>query len=125
MGLVGSVFANGVVSKLQGCYAIGHNRYSTAGTSSLPNAQPFIVQYQRGPLAIAHNGNLVNAFRIRRELEAHGQVFTTSSDTEVFAHLVGKSRELLLEARVVDAFKEIRGAYSLLGMGKRVIIAVR
>lgn len=125
MGLVGTVFGNGAVSRLLGDIAIGHNRYSTAGSSSLANAQPFVVQYQRGPLAIAHNGNFVNAFRIRRELEAHGQVFTTSSDTEVFAHLVGKSRSLMLEERVVDALKEIRGAYSLLGMGKNVMIAVR
>ena len=125
MGLVGRVFADNSVDQLHGSAAIGHNRYSTAGASNLNNAQPFVIQYQRGPLAIAHNGNFVNAFRIRQELESHGQIFTDGSDTEIFAHLVGRSRQELLEERVVDALREIRGAYSMLCMGKNVLVAVR
>lgn len=125
MGLVAHVFDEATLGRLEGYMAIGHNRYSTSGSSSLQNAQPFVVQYQRGPLAIAHNGNLVNAFRIRRELEEQGQIFTTTSDTEVLTHLVARSRQEFLEDRLIDALKEVRGAYSLLAMGRRVLVGVR
>jgi amidophosphoribosyltransferase len=125
MGLVVNVFANEALGHLAGHIAIGHNRYSTSGSSSLQNAQPFVVQYARGPLAIAHNGNLVNAFRVRRDLEEVGQIFTTTSDTEILAHLVARSRQDLLEDRIVDALREVRGAYSLLFLGKKVLCAAR
>lgn len=125
MGLVANVFADGSLERLPGDKAVGHNRYSTSGTSSLQNAQPFVVQYARGPLAIAHNGNIVNAFRIRRDLEHQGQIFLTSSDTEILALLVARSRQDLLEDRIIDALKEARGAYSLIFMGKKVMTAVR
>lgn len=125
MGLVDEVFSGGSLDRVNGRLAIGHNRYSTSGTSTLQNAQPFVAQYSRGPLAIAHNGNLVNAFQIRREMEAQGQIFMTGSDTEVFAGLLGRSRHYHLEGRIIDALKELRGAYSMLCMGKNVLVAVR
>jgi len=125
MGLVVNAFSNGALDHLDGTMAVGHNRYSTSGTSTLQNAQPFVAQYQRGPLAIAHNGNLVNAFRIRRELEEQGMIFTTTSDTEVLTHLIARSRQEYLEDRLMDALKEVRGAYSLLALGKRVLVGVR
>ncbi len=125
MGLVDDVFSDGSLDRVKGPLAIGHNRYSTSGTSTLQNAQPFVAQYSRGPLAIAHNGNLVNAFHIRRQMEAQGQIFMTESDTEVFAGLLGRSRHYHLEGRIIDALKELRGAYSMLCMGKNVMVAVR
>ncbi|MBT3269572.1 amidophosphoribosyltransferase [Candidatus Poribacteria bacterium] len=125
MGLVDEVFSDGSLDRVVGPLAIGHNRYSTSGTSTLQNAQPFVAQYSRGPLAIAHNGNLVNAFHIRRQMEAQGQIFMTESDTEVFAGLLGRSLHYHLEGRIIDALKELRGAYSMLCMGKNVLIAVR
>jgi amidophosphoribosyltransferase len=125
MGLVVNVFADGSLDRLEGHMAVGHNRYSTSGSSSLQNAQPFVAQYQRGPLAIAHNGNLVNAFRIRRELEEQGQIFTTSSDTEVLTQLIARSRQEFLEDRLIDALKEVRGAYSLLALGKKALVGAR
>ncbi len=125
MGLVDEVFSDGSLDRVQGSLAIAHNRYSTSGTSTLQNAQPFVAQYSRGALAIAHNGNLVNAFQIRRDMEAQGQIFMTESDTEVFAGLLGRSRHYHLEGRIIDALKELRGAYSLLCMGKNVMVAVR
>ncbi|MAF10256.1 amidophosphoribosyltransferase [Candidatus Poribacteria bacterium] len=125
MGLVDEVFSDGSLDRVVGPLAIGHNRYSTSGTSTLQNAQPFVAQYSRGPLAIAHNGNLVNAFHIRRQMEAQGQIFMTESDTEVFAGLLGRSLHYHLEGRIIDALKELRGAYSMLCMGKNVLVAVR
>ena len=95
------------------------------GTGTLQNAQPLVREYKRGPLAIAHNGNLVNAQRIRNDLEDAGSIFSTTSDTEVIAHLIARSRQTLLEDRIFDALKEIRGAYSLVFMGKSILIGVR
>ena len=125
MGLVVNVFQNGEQLKLRGHIAIGHNRYSTAGSSSLRNAQPLIREYKRGPIAISHNGNLVNAPRIRSDLQDSGSIFTCSSDTEVLAHLLARSRQKLLEDRIIDALAEVRGAYSVLFMGRSVLIGAR
>ena len=125
MGLVENVFDTETLAKLTGPVAIGHNRYSTAGASDLDNAQPLIREYKRGPLAIAHNGNLVNALRIRSDLEDNGSIFSSTCDTEVIAHLIARSRQTLLEDRIMDALKEIRGAYSLAFMGKSILIGVR
>ncbi|GIX07311.1 MAG: amidophosphoribosyltransferase [Candidatus Poribacteria bacterium] len=125
MGLVGTVFRGGNLEHLRGHLAVGHNRYSTAGSSTLQNAQPFVAQYARGPIAVAHNGNFVNAFQLRRKMESEGQIFVTTSDTEVFAHLIGASPARSLEDRIVDALREIRGAYSLLCMSPRLLVAVR
>jgi amidophosphoribosyltransferase len=113
MALVSDAFDRDVLAKLPGRSAIGHVRYSTAGSSELRNAQPFVFDYAGGSLAIAHNGNLVNAGELRAELEAQGSIFQTSSDTEVIVHLMAKSREIDLVARLVAALKRVRGAYSL------------
>src|SRR5215468_8847087 len=113
MGLVSEAFNRDNLAKLPGTAAIGHVRYSTAGTSELRNAQPFVFEYAGGQLAIGHNGNLVNAQELRAELEAAGSIFQTSSDTEVIVHLMAKSRETDVLARLVSALRRVRGAYSL------------
>ncbi len=113
MGLVSESFDREALAKLPGATAIGHVRYSTAGSSELRNAQPFVFEYAGGSLAIAHNGNLVNAGELRAELEAQGSIFQTSSDTEVIVHLMAKSREPDVVGKLVAALKRVRGAYSL------------
>ena len=94
MGLVSDAFNRETLAKLPGTVAVGHVRYSTAGGSELRNAQPFVFEYAGGQLAIAHNGNIVNANELRAELEATGSIFQTSSDTEVIVHLMAKAREI-------------------------------
>src|SRR6185436_15940694 len=113
MGLVSDAFNRDVLAKLPGTTAIGHVRYSTAGSSELRNAQPFLFEYAGGSIAIAHNGNLVNANELRAELEASGSIFQTSSDTEVIVHLMAKAREPDVLGKLVSALKRVRGAYSL------------
>lgn len=125
MGLVANIFNSDILAKMSGDIAIGHNRYSTAGSSKIENAQPLVRQYKRGPLAIAHNGNLINAFRIRSDLEDKGSIFSSTSDTEVIAHLIAQSQHVLLEDRILDALEEVRGAYSLIFMGKSIMVGVR
>lgn len=105
--------------------AIGHVRYSTAGGSHVKNAQPFVVEYSRGSLAVAHNGNLTNARRIRDELEAYGSIFQSTMDTEIIIHLIAQSREPLLPDRVVAALQQVKGAYSLVFLTDEQLIAVR
>jgi amidophosphoribosyltransferase len=114
MGLVSEVFNREVLAKLPGTVAVGHVRYSTTGSSVLRNAQPFVVEYAGGQLAVCHNGNLVNAQELRTELEASGSIFQTSSDTEVIVHLMAKSRETDVVARLMAALRRVRGAYSLI-----------
>jgi amidophosphoribosyltransferase len=113
MGLVSDAFNRETLAKLPGATAIGHIRYSTAGASELRNAQPLLFEYAGGQLAIAHNGNLVNANELRAELEATGSIFQTSSDTEVIVHLMAKAREPDVLGRLVAALRRVRGAYSL------------
>jgi amidophosphoribosyltransferase len=113
MGLVSDAFNRDVLAKLPGSTAIGHVRYSTAGSSELRNAQPFLFEYAGGSVAIAHNGNLVNATELRAELEAAGSIFQTSSDTEVIVHLMAKAREADVVGKLQAALKRVRGAYSL------------
>src|SRR6185437_13509261 len=96
MGLVADIFTEDMLSKMRGTLAIGHTRYSTAGDSSLLNAQPIMVQSNKGMMALAHNGNLVNAQEIRSRMEAQGSIFQTNSDTEVIVHLIAQSREQTL-----------------------------
>ena len=103
MGHVADIFTETALQKLPGKSAIGHVRYSTAGGSVLKNCQPFAVDYSRGGLAIAHNGNLVNADRLRGELEAHGSIFQSTMDTEVIVHLVAQSSKNQLVDRIIDA----------------------
>ncbi|HTL37594.1 MAG TPA: amidophosphoribosyltransferase [Kofleriaceae bacterium] len=113
MGLVSDAFNRDVLARLPGSTAIGHVRYSTAGSSELRNAQPFLFEYAGGSIAIAHNGNLVNAAELRVELEAAGSLFQTSSDTEVIVHLMAKAREPDVLGKLQAALKRVRGAYSL------------
>ncbi len=116
MSLVNDAFNRDVLKTLPGTTAIGHVRYSTAGSSELRNAQPFYFEYSGGTIAIAHNGNLVNATELRAELEAGGSIFQTSSDTEVIVHLMAKAREPDVLGKLISALKRIRGAYSLILM---------
>lgn len=125
MGLVQDAFSAEQLANLPGRIAIGHVRYSTAGGSHIRNAQPFAVDYSQGSLAVCHNGNLTNADEIRADLEAQGSIFSSTSDTEVFVHLVARSKEVSIEDRVVDALSRVQGAYSLLFLTTDTIIAVR
>jgi amidophosphoribosyltransferase len=125
MGLVADIFEEGVLSKLEGRLAIGHNRYSTAGSTVLKNCQPFVVEWARGALAIAHNGNLVNADALREQLEERGSIFQSTSDTEVIIHLIAASSADTLLGRIIDALSQVRGAYSLVFLTETQVIAAR
>ncbi len=125
MGYVADVFDEARLSRLPGRTAIGHVRYSTAGASLLINAQPIVFATGRGPLALAHNGNLVNAREIRANLEASGALFTTTSDSEVILHLVARSKAPTLAAALAEALLEVRGAYSIVILSREGIFAAR
>jgi amidophosphoribosyltransferase len=125
MGLVADVFSETTLAKLPGRHAIGHVRYSTAGGSSLANAQPFCATTDGGPVAIAHNGNLVNAIAIRRELEGRGAIFSTTADSEVIVQLLARSREHTLEERLIDSLSRVKGAFSLIVLAGDALIAAR
>jgi len=125
MGLVADVFTEEVLASLRGHLAIGHTRYSTAGDSALLNAQPIMVQSNKGAIAIAHNGNLVNAIAIRQKLEAQGSIFQTNSDTEVLVHLIALSREQTLPDAIADALRRVEGAFSLVMISRDRIFAAR
>lgn len=126
MGLVADVFGNQeVFKKLPGNSAIGHVRYSTAGASVEKNVQPIMVDYSRGSIAVAHNGNLVNAQLLKAELEAYGSIFQTTMDTEIIIHLLAIARNNSLVDRIVEALKRINGAYCLLFLTETRMIAVR
>jgi len=112
MGLVADIFSEAVLAKLPGSHAIGHTRYSTAGDSALLNAQPIQVDCNKGQIAIAHNGNLVNAAEIRKRFELAGSIFQTSSDTEIVLHLIAQSHETNLPDAIADALRRIEGAFS-------------
>ena len=125
MGLVADVFNKQVLARLQGNHAIGHVRYSTAGSKSLRNAQPFAVQYQKGFIAVSHNGNLVNMAELRERLEKDGHIFHSDSDSEVFVHLYALSKESDPVDRIRDVMRQVRGAYSVLLMDEHAIYALR
>jgi amidophosphoribosyltransferase len=125
LGLVADVFDAEIIDRLQGLSAIGHNRYSTYGRTLLKNTQPFVVEFGRGGLAIAHNGNLVNAAELRHMLEDQGSIFQSSMDTEVVVHLMAMAPGDDLVDKVVTALKQVRGAYSILFLTRRKMIAVR
>jgi amidophosphoribosyltransferase len=125
MGLVADAFTAEVLSPLRGTNAIGHVRYSTAGVSQLKNAQPLTVGYAGGGMAVAHNGNFVNGQSLRDELEHAGAIFQSDADTEVLVHLIARSREPEFEQKVVQALRQVRGAYSLLFLTERKLVAVR
>lgn len=124
MGYVADIFDRRTLERLAGEVAIGHVRYSTAGNSALTNAQPLVVTTQHGPLAIAHNGNLVNAVHLRRVLEAQGAIFQSTSDTEVILHLAARSPGPSAEEALCAALEQVRGAYSLVVLSRdRVVVA--
>src|SRR5437763_125899 len=125
MGHVADVFTPERLSRLPGDTAIGHVRYSTAGGSMICNAQPIVVMTSKGPVALAHNGNLVNGPELRRQLEAAGSIFSSMSDTEAIVHLIARSKEPTLEGAFVDALSQCRGAYSLALMTPRKIFVAR
>jgi amidophosphoribosyltransferase len=125
MGLVADIFTEDVLAKIRGTLAIGHTRYSTAGDSALLNAQPILVQSNKGSIGVAHNGNLVNAQEVRGRLERQGSIFQTNSDTEVIVHLIALSREHTLPEAIKDALRKVEGAFSLVVMSPDRIIAAR
>jgi amidophosphoribosyltransferase len=125
MGTVADIFTEEVLGPLRGTLAIGHTRYSTAGDSALLNAQPIMVQSNKGAIAIAHNGNLVNALAIRAKLEGQGSIFQTSSDTEVIVHLIALSREQTLPDAMADSLRRVEGAFSLVMISRDRIFAAR
>jgi amidophosphoribosyltransferase len=125
MGYVADVFTEARLQRLPGRTAIGHVRYATSGASQLVNAQPIVFDTGRGPLALAHNGNLVNAREIRRSLEKAGSLFTTTTDSEVILHLIARSKAATLGAAIAEALLQVRGAYSLLILSREGIFAMR
>ncbi len=125
MGLVSEVFSLDILKRLAGRSAIGHVRYSTAGSSELKNAQPFLVDYAKGSIAIAHNGNLANAFLIRSQLESSGSIFQSNMDTEVIVHLIARSKAKTFVERIIQALRQVEGAYSLLFLTEKEMVAVR
>lgn len=125
MGLVADVFSEKRLRRLPGDIAIGHNRYSTAGSSALKNVQPIMANFALGSLAIAHNGNLVNAIELRENLESEGAIFQSTSDSEVIVHLIANSKAGGLYERIIDTVKQLCGAFSLLIMTENEMIAIR
>lgn len=125
MGHVAEIFTPDVLNQLPGELAIGHTRYSTAGDTSLRNAQPLSVACSKGQVAVAHNGNLTNAIELRRDLEEDGSIFQSTSDTEVVLHLVARSRERTLAGALRDALLQIEGAFSLVFLAQDHIIIAR
>ena len=125
LGLVADVFTDEALASLKGTSAIGHVRYSTTGSSFLANAQPIISESWRGPIALAHNGNLVNSPRLRRQLESEGAIFQTTSDTEVISHLLARSPVENLDQALQEVLRQIQGAYSMLLQTPGTLYAIR
>jgi len=125
IGLVAQVFTPNAMTELKGHYAIGHTRYSTTGSSSLRNAQPFMIETIHGPLALAHNGNLINSAELRNELMGLGVGFSSSSDTEVMTMMLARNGGATWEERIKHAMKNWVGAYSLVILTRDCVYAVR
>ena len=126
MGLVGDNFSSKeVVAKLQGYSAIGHVRYATTGEVAMRNVQPLYFEIEYGGLAICHNGNLTNSYQLRRQLVKRGSLFHTTSDTEVINHLIATSHQGTIIDRLVDALRQVEGAYSLAALTQDSVIGVR
>src|SRR5215204_4640742 len=113
MGLVSDGFDVNTIASLDGQLAIGHTRYSTAGSSTIENAQPVLARFRDGHIALAHNGNLTNATEMRRELEDAGSIFTSTMDSEVLVHRIARSASTTPEGKLADALQNVEGAYSL------------
>ena len=125
MGHVDEVFPREALKTLPGQIAIGHTRYSTAGDTDLRNAQPLMVSCHKGQVALAHNGNLVNAATIRKELESRGDIFQTTADSEVILHFFARSRQAGIPEAVAEALDKVVGAYSLVMLFKESIFGIR
>lgn len=126
MGLVNQVYQEDIIcNKLKGPHAIGHNRYSTTGSSSLMNSQPILIKFKKGQLASAHNGNLTNAETLKKEMENDGSIFTSTTDTEVVMHLVARSKRSSLENMILDALSRLKGAYSILFLSDGALYGAR
>lgn len=125
VGLVSHVFTPSVMAELKGHYAIGHTRYSTTGSSLLRNAQPFMIETMHGPLALAHNGNLINSAELRNELMEQGVGFSSTSDTEVMTMMLARNGGDTWEERIKTAMKKWVGAYSLVILTRDCVYAVR
>jgi amidophosphoribosyltransferase len=125
MGYVNEAFNQEALAKLPGHLAIGHVRYSTAGDSKLTNAQPIVIDSKHGQLALCHNGNLVNAGEVRDALVRQGAIFQTNSDSEVVVHLFARSASASVEAAIVEAISQVRGAFSFVMMTRDRVIGVR
>jgi amidophosphoribosyltransferase len=125
MGLVSDIFTADALARIPGSLAIGHTRYSTAGDSALLNAQPIMVECNKGKIALAHNGNLTNAHEVHAQLEQQGSIFQTTSDTEVLVHLVARSREHTLVDAMADSLRRVEGAFSLVMLTPDRIFAAR
>jgi amidophosphoribosyltransferase len=124
LGLVNEVFTTEVLARLPGTRAFGHVRYSTAGGTALVNAQPLVIQCRKGSIGVAHNGNLVNALRIREELEDKGAIFQTTTDTEVLVHLISRSGSDLVDS-ICEALYRAHGSYSIVFMTEKLTVAAR
>ena len=125
MGLVPEIFDEEILDNLKGHIGLGHVRYSTTGSSLLVNAQPFRIQYAGKSLAIAHNGNLVNARQIRSELERSGSIFQTTMDSEVVLHIAAKFLKLGLDQALIETMAKVQGAYAMVIMTEDTLIAVK
>jgi amidophosphoribosyltransferase len=125
MGYVADLFSESRLARLPGDSALGHVRYSTAGASVAWNAQPILVDCWRGPVALAHNGNLTNAAQLRRELERDGAIFHSTSDSEVILHLISRSRRRTLPEAFVEALRMVQGAFSLVLLTPEYLLATR
>ena len=125
-GLVGDNFnKEKVLKKLPGNYAIGHNRYSTTGDTTLRNIQPFFADTHNGGIGISHNGNLTNAITLREKLVKEGAIFHTTSDTETIVQLIAKSKRNTTIDKIVDALFQIQGGYALVMLTQNILIGVR
>src|SRR3989338_3619117 len=125
MGHVQEVFEGRTMETLAGDRAIGHVRYSTTGSSNIKNAQPILVDYSRGEIALAHNGNIVNADILRSELEAYGSIFQTTTDSEIIIHLMAKPSLRNVQEGVMEALARVRGAFCLVFLTHNYLIAAR
>lgn len=125
MGLVADIFKQEELDRLKGNAAIGHVRYSTHGGSQVINSQPFIINYARGALAVAHNGNIVNADEIRADLEKKGAIFQSTMDTEVIVHLIARSKKKTAKERLIETLNHLQGAFSLTFLTETKLIVAR
>ena len=125
MGLVSEVFNETTLHQLPGRMAVGHTRYSTTGSSTLKNSQPLVVTYAKGSIGVAHNGNLVNAYELRQQLEANGSIFQTTVDSEIILHLLARATNKNFEDDLVECLRLLKGAFSLLFLTERELIGCR